>query len=335
MIKVFSFCLCSLFFATTFSQEGFIRTKEGRSILNKRQLINNCLRSYHKDRDDKTALSICQCQADKLDQHFTNRQFKKYTTDGIIDISGLIKEDSVFEKEMNACFTNSGQTILLQAEGFEDEFITGCIKSIQQSTEKKLDINNIRNFCSCQLDLVKTKKLSDAEMETLNNPNSLLFYEIMYKCGSPFITDNNSVQSWNKSFENDIAGPSSDTIKILTLDGMTYVKVKTGSLTQVWLFDTGASDLLINADMEKQLKNENIIQDANYLGIGEYEMANGMIDSCRKYKVNHIQIGSFTVNNITVAVTDKGKRIIIGKALLNKFSNWSLNNKENTLILTK
>ena len=172
-------------------------------------------------------------------------------------------------------------------------------------------------------------------METLSNPNSLLFYEIMYKCGDPFSNEEPQDKNWNRNLEKDIIGPSSDTIKILTLNGMTYVKVKIGSSTQFWLFDTGASDLLINKEMEKDLKNENIIIDSNYLGIGEYEMANGVIDTCRRYKINNIKIGQFFVNNIVVAVTDKGKRIIIGKGLLNKFSNWVMSNRDNTLILTK
>ena len=157
----------------------------------------------------------------------------------------------------------------------------------------------------------------------------------MYKCGDPFSNGENVDQNWNQNLEKDIEGPSTDTMKILNLNGMTYVKMKIAGTTQFWLLDTGASDLLINTDMEKDLKSEKIITDANYLGIGEYEMANGMIDTCRRYKINTVQIGKFTVNNIVVAVTEKGKRIIAGKGLLNKFSNYLLNNRDNTLILNK
>jgi len=319
----------------SFGQGEFILTKEGRPILKRRQLIANCLKTLHKDKTDKTALSICECQTDKFDGYFTSKQYKKHLSKGIINLSGLVEEDSLFEKEIQKCYTSSGNTLLLQAESFESEFISNCIKSIQKNTEKKLDINRLSNFCTCQLNLVKTKKISDAEMETLSNPNSLLFYEIMYKCGDPFSNEEPQDKNWNRNLEKDIIGPSSDTIKILTLNGMTYVKVKIGSSTQFWLFDTGASDLLINKEMEKDLKNENIIIDSNYLGIGEYEMANGVIDTCRRYKINNIKIGQFFVNNIVVAVTDKGKRIIIGKGLLNKFSNWVMSNRDNTLILTK
>lgn len=116
---------------------------------------------------------------------------------------------------------------------------------------------------------------------------------------------------------------------------MTYVKLKVGSLVQIWLFDTGATDLLITNEMAETLKEEKVIGDENYLGIGEYEMANGVVDSCKKYRINNIRIGHFSIDNVIVAVSEKGKRIIAGKALFNKFARWTLNNEENNLILWK
>jgi predicted aspartyl protease len=64
-------------------------------------------------------------------------------------------------------------------------------------------------------------------------------------------------------------------------------------------------------------------------------MANGTVDTCRRYRINNVQIGHFKVDNVIVSVSEKGKRIIVGKALLNKFRTWSLNNQQNTLVLSK
>ena len=319
----------------TFAEDELIYTKEGDPILISRKLIANCLKSLHKTRADTNALAICKCQTNKLDRQFTRKQYRNHTKKGVIDLQALIKKDSLLEKEINACYENSGQTILLQAEGFEPEFIADCMKGIQKKSEKKLDSNRLRSFCSCQLNLVKTKKITDTEMEAISDPNSLLFFEIMYKCGDPFLEKTDIDINWSQQSADNITGPASDTINILNIRGMTYLKIKTGSLVQVWLFDTGASDLLITKDMETQLKKENIISEQNYLGTGEYEMANGMIDTCRKYKMNNIQLGKFVIDNVVVAVSDKARRIIVGKGLLNKFSNWSLNNSDNKLILTK
>jgi predicted aspartyl protease len=177
--------------------------------------------------------------------------------------------------------------------------------------------------------------MSDDEFLKINDPNSVFFFEVMYKCGNPFLDTLERTNNWNENAVKDVTGPTMDTVKILTLNGMTYVKLKVGSFVQFWLFDTGASDLLITDDMETELKKEHVVTDSNYLGTGEYEMANGMIDICRKYIINNVRIGRFYLNNILIAVSDKAKRVIVGKGLMNKFKSWTLDNKENTLILNK
>jgi predicted aspartyl protease len=330
VISIFALLL-NLF---SYGQES-IYTKEGRSVLNRRQVILNCLKSLKKNRSDKIALAICECQVQAIDRRFTAKQFKQHTRANVIDINGLIKEDSLVEKEIQSCYTGSGRTVLLQAEGFESDFLSNCISAIQNASRKSLDSNRVRSFCHCQLQWVKTRKLNDAEVNTLINPNSVLHFEMMYKCGNPFTGKEAVERNWTPNSAADVKGAKTDTINVLTLNGMTYVKVKLGSKIQVWLLDTGASDLLINTEMEKELKKEKILTEDNYLGTAEYEMANGTVDICRRYNVNNIQIGGFTVDNVLVCVSDKGKRIIVGKALLNKFGNWSLNNEQNRLILSK
>lgn len=332
-----SSAICMLILVATPSrgQEEFIRTKEGYKILKRWGMIMNCLKSLHKDRSDEAAFSVCQCMVDKFDGHFTRKQYNRHTSGGVINISELIEEDTALKQQIQECYTASGKTVLLQAEGFEEEFVAQCKESLQKNTEKQLDPEKLDNFCRCQLQMVKEKKLTDAELKALSNPNSLLFYEVMYKCGNPLGNKGDATTEWTTEIAKDIDGPGSDTIHTLTIDGMTYVKIRIGSSLQVWLFDTGASDLLINTDMESALKQEQVITPASYRGTGEYEMANGMIDTCRKYVVNGVRIGRYTLNNVMVAVTDKGKRIIAGKGLLNKFSSWSLNNQESMLILNK
>lgn len=324
----------TFFFDEAFAQES-IYTKEGRVILNRREIVNNCLASFHKNRSDKTALAICECQADKLNNRYSAKQYRQHTKNGVIDLSGLIREDSLAEKEIQACFLASGQTILLQAEGFENEFMEQCRKSIQSSSAKTLDINGVNSFCQCQLQMVKSKRLTDEEMNTLSNPNSLLFFEMMFRCGSPYANRTDKESNWSSASSTDVKGPVADTVNVLNLNGMTYVKVKIGNLVQVWLFDTGATDLLINTETEAALKKESVLTQTNYLGTGEYELANGTVETCRRYKVNGVQLGSFSVDNVIVSVSEKGKRIIVGKTLLNKFRSWSLNNQENKLFLTK
>lgn len=298
-------------------------------------MLFDCLRSMNKDRSDPVALNVCECYVNKIDGHFTLKEYKKHTSKGIVNLEKLINEDSLFKNDLDKCFAASGKSILLSAEGFSDRSIARCVEGLQKATNKKLDTNKLKEFCSCQLELIKEKKLSDDEIMTANDPNSLFFFEVSCKCGDPFAEKEELDKAWNTDMSKFIRGPLSDTISILTLNGMSYLKLKIGSLIKIWLFDTGASDMLINKEMEAILQKENIITDKNYLGIGEYEMANGVIDSCRRYSVDDIRIGKYHVDNIIIAVSDKAKRTILGRSLLNKFSSWALDNKTNTLILHK
>jgi hypothetical protein len=297
--------------------------------------MNLCLEGLNKDRTDRVATSVCECQIEILDNAFTKKQYKEHTTKGILNIPALIKSDSLVNAAIQKCVASSGQSTLLIAERSESDFVSSCIKGLQKSTSMTLDSSRLASFCNCQLQLLKSKRITDMEMQTLDDPNSILFYEMIYKCGYPFATGGEEEKNWNPNAAKDINGPASDTVPVLNLNGMTYIKINIGLSTYIWLFDTGASDLLITEEMEKQMKADNLLPDSNYIGIGEYEMANGIVDTCRKYRVDNLGFGKFTINNVTVAVTSKGKKIIAGRSILNKFSQWTLNNRRNALILSK
>jgi Aspartyl protease len=331
---------CSLLFllficSWCIGQEDYIYTADGKTITSRRDLISDCLLSLKKDKTNKAALSICNCQADKLNFYFSTQQLKKFTKKNVIDLAGMIDADSVKKKQVQDCFSNSNKTALLQAEGFKDDMIKDCMTNIQKGSKEKADTSHIRKFCECQVEFIKNKKVSDSDLDKLSNENSAIYYEIIYNCGLPFSVNPGENLNWNENLEKDISGPAVDTIKVLSFNGDTYLRIKIGTTSDIWLFDTGASGFLITKEMEKQLTTEKILTPANYKGIGEYELANGAVDSCRKYIVNNIQIGKFKVNNITISVTDKGKKIIAGKNLFNKFKSLTLDNKNDLLILHK
>lgn len=336
-MKQLSICIFFLFLFFRFSAAAQynIYTSEGLPVLDRMQLIDDCLSGLKKDRSDQVALAVCECQADKLNGRFSKKEYRHFTKKSIIDLAGLIRTDSLLDKELQDCFTASGKTILLSAERFEQGFLSGCSKLLHGSSEKKLDSFRVDRFCQCQLQLVKAKKSSDEELKAIEDPNSLLFFEMIYRCGDPFAGKDEGVRNWSLKAGEDLKGPAADTVNLLTINGMTYVKVKLGSLVKVWLFDTGAADLLINTEMETQLKKENILTEAGYLGTGDYEMANGTVESCRRYRVNGVRIGAYTADNVLLAVSEKGKRIIVGKSLLNKFRTWTVNNQENKLLLVR
>ena len=326
-------------FVQTFSlfaqNSDYIHATDGTPIMNRRQMVFDCLGNLNKDRSDPVARTVCECQVNVLDRVFTKAQYKKYTKKGIIDIPALINEHPSIKQRMDDCIKATGKSFLLSTLEFSEKNIQHCMESILQATNKNIDSNKIRAFCTCQVETIRTKKLTDEEIKSLGDPNSLLFFEMIFRCGDPFLSEDNKTNIWTSNSFKDLKGPVTDTLSVLNINGMSYVKVKIGSQLLVWLLDTGASDMLISSDIETILKTEKVLSDQSYLGTSEYEMANGSIEICRKYKVNDVRFGKYYLNNIVVAVSDKAKRILVGRSLLNKFSSWKLNNADNTLIVSQ
>jgi predicted aspartyl protease len=315
--------------------EDYIRSKEGRRMFNKKEMVFSCLRSLNKDRSDPVAVQICECQINAIDGYFSQAQYRKYTKNNLIDLPAMLKDDNTLNDRMQACYTASGKTILLGAERSSENSIADCMESVKNGSNKTLDTTRLKNFCACQVELIKVKQLSDADMKTISDPNSLLFFELIHNCGYPFSGKESPGHEWTSSSARDVRGPEADTISTLDVGGMSFVKLKIGSQVLVWLLDTGASELLITKEMEEALKNEKILSQDNYLGTEEFEMANGLVDPCRRYRVNNVRIGKFYLDNIIVSVSETAKRLLVGRSLLNKFSNWTLDNRSKTLVLSK
>jgi hypothetical protein len=326
---------CITFPSLLKAQDDYILSKEGTRMFSKRDMVFNCLRSLNKDRSDPVALQVCECQVNAIDGYFSRSQYRKYTKNNITDLQAMIEGDSILNNRIQACFTASGRTVLMSAERSSQGYVADCIESVRNSTHKTLDSARLKNFCACQVELIKVKQLSDAELKTINDPNSLLFFELMHNCGNPFSSRELSGHEWAASAARDVRGPAADTISMLDVGGMSFVKLKIGSQVLVWMLDTGASEMLITKDMEETLTKENILSQDNYLGSEEFEMANGQVDTCRRYRVNNIRIGKFYLDNIVVSVSETAKRLLVGRSLLNKFSNWTLDNRTKTLVLSK
>jgi len=98
--------------------------------------------------------------------------------------------------------------------------------------------------------------------------------------------------------------------------------------------DTGASDLVIDRNFERELLIIGAIDKNSYLGKSKYVLANNEEISADIIKVNNLKIGDFILNNVVIAVVEEGG-MLCGKSLLDKFRNWEFNKLNNSLILFK
>jgi hypothetical protein len=67
-----------------------------------------------------------------------------------------------------------------------------------------------------------------------------------------------------------------------------------GSIEKYFTLDSGANDVFISSDFERDLLLEGLIKKSDYLTARTYRMADGSQVECRRLKLSNIKIGGFT-----------------------------------------
>ncbi len=99
-----------------------------------------------------------------------------------------------------------------------------------------------------------------------------------------------------------------------------------------FIFDTGASEMVINADLERELLLNGTISRENYLEKRPFKLANNQMVTAQLIRVNSIKIGDCFVENAVIAAIDDGD-LLLGTGFLKKFKNWEFDSKNKVLRL--
>ena len=135
---------------------------------------------------------------------------------------------------------------------------------------------------------------------------------------------------------NDIKGSILDKCEIPLINnfGNGYkIDITVDGIKKQYIYDTGASDFVINSSMEKELILQGKIKAEDYYPPKEYLIANGEIIEKRIVRLDNIKIGDYIVNNVFASITESNDDgiLLCGLGLLNKFSKDG--RMDNTLIL--
>ena len=194
----------------------------------------------------------------------------------------------------------------------------------------------IRGYCECIITSMLENGYSYTQFNEMSDPGSEAF-NIVYKPCSEEIFDVHSPIKRSISYDpEDIVGNDSSSEIILSdYLGRNYqVKISIDGVTGYYFFDTGASFLLINKEVERKLVLNGSLTKDDYGGIEYFAMANNELVEARLVTLNNVMIGDYNINNVEAAIIEDGA-LLCGMSLLNKFKNWQVNKDENTLILYK
>lgn len=336
------FTLILLFIASSVSAQftngkEYIRSKEGKDVWDKNTVIWRCVKAMKADASNEQVVQICTCQVELLDQYFPMKLIKQYERlYPSLSLTKLIEADTALLGRMNQCYKAISQTNLFFSPAQILSYRDSMAAYIRANKKEELDESRINAYCDCAVSIMAKRKINTQTIKDMNDPNSMLFNEIAYHCGGYPYKKVSPTTAWKVTDSLDVKGSKTiDSVDVITVSGMTKLKVKIGPIVNVWMLDCGATDMVVSDTLINKLLQLNLVSKNDFLGKQTYTLANGKEILCDVYSINNVQVGKFTVNNLIIGASKETDVFLLGKTFLNKFRRWSIDNQRNQLVLEK
>jgi len=324
-----------------------IKSKDGVLLGERNEFISSCTNSI----DNKLmtingieieSLKFCSCVCDKIMPTINSWELKKAFKEN--KMSELFMKDRNLEIIMNCIdgkykINDDFKYEKLDNPELQNKIgVKNCIYELMQdSINRKIWTKELaKNYCECAINKLLTGGYTYKDIQQIQSESSLTLNEITVPCMTEIMKSNKTHIPTNNYNKNDIKGSSSKCeIPLTDFLGKGFkVKISINGLSKYYLFDTGASDLIINSETEKELLLNGILKKENYLNKEEFKLANNQTVIGQKIKVDNIAIGDYTLTNVIIVIIDESN-LLCGNSFLDKFKNWEFDKQNKMLILYK
>lgn len=107
------------------------------------------------------------------------------------------------------------------------------------------------------------------------------------------------------------------------------------TITLPFLLDTGATDLVIPADVALTLIRADALASGDFIGTSRYRLANGSEEVSDQVVLREVQVGEHVVRNVTASISPFQGEPLLGQSFLSKFGAVTLDYKRLVLILSR
>lgn len=335
------------------SNAQVVATKDGAKLGDRDILVSECARAAGEETVEMGGQEIdystmCACLIDEMIPRVTLDEFTKAAADDrVVD---LMMRDDLYPVVMECVMANMGdigETKIApqgeRAEQMHDMFMLSCIKGMVEPDEDGFSVSEEQAniYCQCALEKATEKGLSVNQMLSAEQEDSEVFNELVLPCVMNMLADDSSEGLYEdeESYEvpeTYITGAKALQIEVPLQDAFGHFKIKLviGGVARYYLLDTGASDLILSNDFERELLLSGVLTRESYIGTDLYELADGSIVTADVVVIPEIQVGDYVLHNATAAVLPEGG-MLCGMGLLNQFSDWSINRDRNMLRLSR
>ena len=347
--------LIGLFFITiTTTHAQIIKTKDGVPIGYEQDFIKSCVEGFGYQKQLNRIAEIplsaeqnCACFVQIFEQVYSwelleamqenNYEILFEKEENLEILMDCVAE---MEKQNPSIMENTNFSSFTEFQ--EKVFLRECSKEIITIAQSELEVvltqheleNLADSICNCTLTNLIASGFSVYDFADEDLEHSSVYNEAVEPCFINALSDILGEHSFNYYDKSDILGSASKSVVSLNdgIGGELKVKVNIAGYDKYFTLDTGASDMIINRHIERDLLLDGIIQRSDYLGEMQYILADNTIVTGQLVRINKVQIGDFIVNNVVVGVVDNAS-LLIGTSFLDKFRDWSLNRNTKELIL--
>lgn len=121
--------------------------------------------------------------------------------------------------------------------------------------------------------------------------------------------------------------------KLIKKGNLYYLPLKFGKLVKLYVIDSGASEMSIDDETYRYFLSENRITIKNKLPDATFIIADGSKIVLKRVIVPSFKIEDYEFENIKSSIVKKGEPLLLGKAFLNYFKSWKIDNINSELIL--
>jgi predicted aspartyl protease len=319
-----------------------IYTKDGHEIGLKEEILPYCVKSARESLSKVPGVQIepeiyCNCALDLIYPNLTFAEIELAVKQN--EIETLFTREDNFQIIMKCLEGNItyDENLKISSDNHPNfnkkHFINRCMQEI---AENMVDTNEITqneafDYCTCTIERLLNTGYTYEEWLKADDESSFVYNEIIVSCADQYISDRIPK---NQYASKDIIGQSSmSEIPLVEVAGLGYkIKINLDGITRYFLLDTGSSELIIDRELERELLINGAIKKENYLSKTTFKIANNQVVPVQLIKLDHVQIGDYTANNVIIGVIEEGS-LLCGIGFLNKFKNWKIDESRKKLIL--
>jgi hypothetical protein len=131
------------------------------------------------------------------------------------------------------------------------------------------------------------------------------------------------------------APPAADEVVLHSERGVYTLPVTINdAITQLFVLDSGASDVTIPIDVFKTLVQSGTVDVSDVIGMQRYVMADGSTGQSPTFLIHELRVGNHPIENVTASVTPAGSEPLLGQGFLSRLPAWTVNNNGSASVLS-